>query len=356
MTIPDFVTPADPRIPMTVIGGFLGAGKTTLVNHLIRTTAAHYAQTTPGRRMGVIVNEFGQMGVDGGLIERLSDQPNDIQELTAGCLCCTGRDDLVQALVLLAQRGQREGGAPTHVLIELSGVADPLPVLETLLDPDVRAIFRLDSLITVVDARNLIQTLRENPEGAAQIAYATTVILNKTDLVTPPALTQVRTLVQELNPLTHLVEARHSAVDALTLLGTHGFSADWKMPECAATVHTRALKSFTLESDTPLSLESWYALVQRIVSRPTQVLRVKGEVSLEAHRQRLTLHAVRDLIALDPGDQPRTGQTRIVMIGRDLDPDEERAAFARLSSQTRPGVLRRVTATDRTATHRGVRL
>lgn len=336
---------SDRRIPVTVIGGFLGAGKTTLVNHLIRSTADHFARTTPGRRVGVIVNEFGATGVDGGLIETLSDEGSDIQELTAGCLCCSGRDDLIRALVLLAQRGQDQGGAPAHVLIELSGVADPLPVLQTLLDPGVRAVFRLDGLVTVTDARNLLQTLQENPEGAAQLAYATSVVLNKADLVTPPQMDRVRELVAALNPLAVQTEARHSAVDALTLLTTPGFTPDWTLPEDAApTVHTRGLKSVTLEASAPLTLDGWHALIHRIVSRPAQILRVKGELSLDAHSERLILHAVRDLISLDPSGEPRSGRSRVVMIGRDLDPDEERAAFARLSGQTRPQVLRRAPA------------
>lgn len=330
----------DHRIPVTVIAGFLGAGKTTLVNHLIRQTAARFAP----RRMGVIVNEFGATGVDGGLIERLADAPDDVQELTAGCLCCTGRDDLVRALVLLAGRGQEAGGLPAHVLVELSGVADPVPVLQTLLGPEVRRIFRLDGLVTVADARNLPQTLTENPEGALQLAYATTVILNKTDLVTPAGLETAGRIVLGLHPLARIVHARHAGVDADTLLGAHGFGAAWT-PPAPRTEHTPGLKSFTLEARTPLSLEGWHALVHRIVSRPGQVLRVKGHVSLDAHPERLLLHAVRDLIALDPTGEPRDGVTRLVMIGRDLDPQEERAAFARLSGQTRPRVLGRAAPT-----------
>ena len=331
----------DARIPVTVIGGFLGAGKTTLVNHLIRESAAHFARITPGRRVGVIVNEFGQTGVDGGLIERLTERPDDVQELTAGCLCFVGRDDLIRALVALAGRGQEAGGAPAHVLIELSGVADPVPVLHTLLDPSVRAVFRLDHLVAVADARHLARTLTENPEGAAQLSYATTVLLNKTDLVPAATLEQARGLVRALNPLAYIEETCQAGADTLRLLGTRAFGADWTPPE-AATTHTCALKSFTLESRAPLTLEGWHALVGRIVSRPAQVLRVKGELSLEAHPERLTLHAVRDLITLDPTGEPRSGLTRLVMIGRDLNEAEERAAFARLSGQTRPQVLRRV--------------
>lgn len=324
------------RIPVTVIGGFLGAGKTTLVNHLIRQTAERFAP----RRVGVIVNEFGETGVDGGLIERLADAPGDVQKLTAGCLCCTGRDDLVRALVLLAGRGQAEGGAPAHVLVELSGVADPAPVLHTLLDPEVRAVFRLDSLVTVADVRNLPQTLTQNPEAALQLAYATTVVLNKTDLVTPAGLDTAERIVLGLQPLARTLHARHAEVDAATLLDAHGFDAAWTPPP-VRTEHTPGLRSFTLEARTSLSLEGWHGLIHRIVSRPGQVLRVKGHVSLEAHPQRLLLHAVRDLIALDPTGEPRDGVTRLVMIGRDLDPQEERAAFARLSGQTRPRVLGR---------------
>ncbi|ANE42451.1 CobW family GTP-binding protein [Deinococcus puniceus] len=326
----------DSRIPVTVIGGFLGAGKTTLVNHLIRQAGPALLP----RRIGVIVNEFGKVGIDGGLIEALTDQPDDIQELTQGCLCCTGRDDLISALIRLAQRGQDEGGAPAHVLIELSGVADPTPVLHTLLDPDVRAVFRLDSLITVVDTRNLAQTLIENPEAALQLAYATTVILNKSDVVTLAQRHTAEQIVLGLHPLARVLHAKNSEVDAETVLNAHGFSADWT-PEPSRTQHTPGLKSFTLEAHTPLGLEGWHGLIHRIVSRPGQVLRVKGYVSLEAHPKKLLMQAVRDLIALDPLPEDRDGYTRLVAIGRDLDADEERAAFAVLSGQTERQVLHR---------------
>lgn len=131
--------PTYERIPVTVIGGFLGAGKTTLVNHILRGSP---------QRIGVMVNEFGKTGVDGGLIEALDD---DVQELTAGCLCCSGREDLLAALVGLAYRGEQQGQVPHHILIELSGVADPVPVLHTLLEPDVKQLLRLDSLVTVLE-------------------------------------------------------------------------------------------------------------------------------------------------------------------------------------------------------------
>lgn len=307
----------DQRIPVTVIGGFLGAGKTTLVNHILRNT---------DRRVGVIVNEFGKTGVDGGLIETLED---DIEELTAGCLCCSGREDLIQALVKLAYRGEREGQIPEHILIELSGVADPVPVLHTLLEPDLKQVVRLDSPVTVTDARNLAKTITENPEAALQLAYATTVVLNKTDLVTPGQLETAANLVGSLQPLARIVEAKESVVDVPRLLNERGFDADWT-PPAVKTQHTPGLKSLTLESDTQFGLHGWYGFVHRIVSRPGQVLRVKGHVSVQNHPEKLLLHAVRDIISIDPTGAPKDGRTQLVMIGRDLELDEERAAFQEL--------------------------
>lgn len=327
----------DGRIPVTVIAGFLGAGKTTLVNHLIRQTAPALAP----RRIGVIVNEFGAVGVDGGLIERLTDTPDDVQELTNGCLCCTGREDLLVALVQLARRGQSEGGPPAHVLVELSGVADPVPVLHTLLDPEVRQVFRVDSLTTVADARHLVQTVQENPEAALQLAYATTVVLNKTDLVTDEQRGAAECLVTGLQPLARVLHARHGGVDAGAVFPAHDFDADWTPPS-PQTLHTPGLKSFTLESDVPLSTRVWHELLGRIVSRPGQVLRVKGHVSLADHPGRLLLHAVRAVISVESAGEAHDGVTRLVWIGRDLDPAQERAAFAALLDSAKGRTLHRI--------------
>lgn len=145
------------RIPVTVIGGFLGAGKTTLVNHLV---------SHGGKRFGVIVNEFGQIGIDGSLIENLDT--DGIAELSNGCLCCVGRDDLVDTVFRLANRKH----PPEHILIELSGLADPVPVAQTLLDRFVRAKFELDGILGVADARHLEQTLSDAPEGGARAGPA----------------------------------------------------------------------------------------------------------------------------------------------------------------------------------------
>lgn len=332
-------SPLPERIGVTVIGGFLGAGKTTLVNHLIRTSF---------RRLGVIVNEFGTAGVDGQLIQTLTD---DVQELTAGCLCCTGREDLLRALVHLAHRAHQDGAPPDHVLIELSGVADPVPVLHTLLDPMVRGVFRLRSLVAVADARFLTRTLADHPEAALQLAYATTVVLNKTDLVPPAALEAAADTVGALNPLARVLHAEHGHVDAPALLDTAGFDADWTPPP-VQTRHTPGLKTVTLEADRPLSARGWHDLIGRIAGRPGQVLRVKGHVSLAGQSTRLLLHAVRDVLTVDRTEEKQNGRSRVVMIGRDLDAQEERAAFAQAMDAPRSLILPRRAAP---AGGRGVR-
>ncbi|MEF2279025.1 GTP-binding protein [Deinococcus sp. YIM 134068] len=303
--------PTDQRIPVVVIGGFLGAGKTTLVNHLIRSLP---------HRLGVIVNEFGQTGVDGGLIERLSD---DVTELTAGCLCCTGRDDLLRSLVTLSLREQR----PDAVLVELSGVADPTPVLATLLERSVRAAFRVTTLVAVVDARHVLQTLREHPEAARQLAYANVVVLNKTDLADPARLAHAGEVLRGINPLARLVPVERGQVDADALLARDDF--DPRVVEDApAVTHTPGLGSFTLRADRPLDPYRWQRfLTSHILSRPAEVLRVKGFLSLHGYPQRVLFQAVRDLFTADAWDEA-DGRTELVFIGRGLDRAEYAAAFA----------------------------
>ncbi|WP_104989718.1 GTP-binding protein [Deinococcus sp. NW-56] len=301
----------DDRIPVLVIGGFLGAGKTTLVNHLIRSLP---------HRLGVIVNEFGATGVDGGLIERLQD---DVTELTAGCLCCTGRDDLLRALVTIGLREHR----PDAVLVELSGVADPTPVLTTLLERSVRAAFRVTTLVAVVDARHVLTTLREHSEAARQLAYANVVVLNKTDLADPVRLDHAEDVLRSVNPLARVVRVERGQVDADALLARDDF--DPRALEGAAPVaHTPGLTSFTLRSETPLDPYRWQRfLTDLILSRPAEVLRVKGTLSLLGYPHPVLFQAVRDLFTADAWEG-EPGPSELVLIGRGLDRAEYEAAWA----------------------------
>ncbi|MBB5233762.1 CobW family GTP-binding protein [Deinococcus budaensis] len=301
----------DDRIPVLVIGGFLGAGKTTLVNHLIRSLP---------HRLGVIVNEFGQAGVDGSLIERLQD---DVTELTAGCLCCTGRDDLLRALVTTSMREQK----PDAVLVELSGVADPTPVLTTLLERSVRAAFRVTTLVAVVDARHVLQTLREHPEAARQLAYANVIVLNKTDLADPVRLGHAEDVLRGVNPLARMVRVERGQVDAGALLARDDF--DPRVLEGAEPVrHTPGLTSFSLRSDTPLDPYRWQRFMTgHILTRPAEVLRVKRRLSLHGYPHPVLFQAVRDLFTADAWEG-EPGASELVFIGRGLDRAEYEAAWA----------------------------
>ncbi|WP_344983172.1 GTP-binding protein [Deinococcus rubellus] len=305
-----------PRIPVTVIGGFLGAGKTTLVNHLIHSG---------GKRFGVIVNEFGDLGVDGALIETVED---DVTELANGCLCCVGREDLVVSLVNLALRET----PPEHVLIELSGLADPVPVLQTLLDPQVRAVFELDGLVTVVDARHFYQTLQDHPEAALQLAYASMIVINKADLVDAAFLEQVCAGARQLAPLGQVVTTTRSRATAEPLLDLKGFSMDWR-PVDHTHVHTPGVSSFTLSANQPLSIVAWHRFLQTyVLSRPGEVLRVKGFLALEDMAERVLFQAVRDVFSAEAISGTRRGEgSQLVVIGRGLDAGEYQQAFANLN-------------------------
>lgn len=322
MTFPDARTPdhpADQRIPVTVIGGFLGAGKTTLVNHLIRASPQHF---------GVIVNEFGAVGVDGGLIEavRPADDGLDLTELTAGCLCCSGRGDLLRALVTLALREVR----PAHVLIELSGVADPVPVLGTLLEPQVRAAFRVGSLVAVADAAQLRRTLAEYREGARQLAYAGVVVLNKADQVSEETLSAAEDAVRAVNPLATIIRARRGQIAADELLARRDFDPV-RLIDAPATLHTPGLKSLVLRAERPLDPYRWHAFLREyILSRPAEVLRVKGYLSFYDQPGRILFQSVRDVFTADRVDSRpgETGFTELVVIGRGLEKTEYASVLA----------------------------
>jgi G3E family GTPase len=299
------------RIPVTVIGGFLGAGKTTLVNKLIRSGAYKF---------GIIVNEFGETGVDGSLIEKMDS--DGIAELSNGCLCCFGRDDLVESMVKLAMRET----PPEYVLIELSGVADPVPVAQTVLDPYVKGLFELDGIIGVADARNLKATIQQSPEGAVQLAYASTVILNKIDLATAEQIEEAKHMVQKLSPLVSIQEASHADVPFSTILNTHAFEPRWESDY--AVQHTQGLNSFTLRADRPLNRQSFNRFIETmIVARPDQVYRAKGFISIEGFDKHVLFQSVREIFNLTLSEQDTDGKTNLVVIGKNLDEAAFRSAF-----------------------------
>jgi G3E family GTPase len=198
--------------PVTVLTGYLGAGKTTLLNRIL--TEDH------GRRYAVIVNEFGEIGIDNDLIV---DADEEVFEMNNGCVCCTVRGDLIRILSGLMKR---KGGFDA-IVVETTGLADPGPVAQTFfVDEDVRARTKLDSVTTVVDAKHVLLRLADSKEAREQIAFADQIVLNKTDLVTPDELATVEARLRRLNPLAPIHRAVKSNVPLDAILGRGGFDLD----------------------------------------------------------------------------------------------------------------------------------
>lgn len=219
------IDPQD-QIPVTLLTGFLGAGKTTLLNSLLKQP--EMAGTA------VLVNEFGEIGLDHLLVETLDE---DTVLLSSGCLCCTVRGDLVEAL------GKLRARKPSRVLIETTGLADPVPIIQTLLgDPFVAMCYRMDGIITVMDAVNGQAELDSQPEAVRQLAVADRIVLSKTDLIDPGPL---RERISRLNPGAPIIDAVRGDVKAASLLNLGLFVAEGKIPDVAAWLRAEAFESQT---------------------------------------------------------------------------------------------------------------
>jgi G3E family GTPase len=200
------------QTPVTVLTGYLGAGKTTLLNRIL--TEDH------GKRYAVIVNEFGEVGIDNDLVV---DADEEVFEMNNGCVCCTVRGDLIRILNGLMRR---KGGFDA-IVVETTGLADPGPVAQTFfVDEEVKAKTKLDSVTTVVDAKHILLRLADSKEAREQIAFADQIVLNKTDLVTPQELAEVEARIRRLNPLAPIHRAVRSDVPLDTILGRGGFDLD----------------------------------------------------------------------------------------------------------------------------------
>ncbi len=303
------------KVPVTVLTGYLGAGKTTLLNRIL--SESH------GKKFAVIVNEFGEIGIDNELVVGADEE---VFEMNNGCVCCTVRGDLVRIIDgLLKRRGRFDG-----ILVETTGLADPAPVAQTFfLDDTVGSRTALDAVVTVADAKWLKERLKDAPEAKNQIAFADVILLNKADLVSSEDLREVELRIRAINPYARIHRTTRCEVPMQSVLGQGAFDLE-RILAIEPTFleenhhhHDEEVQSFALTTEKPLDSDKFFAWIQNLVAvEGPKILRSKGILSFKDDPRRFVFQGVH--MVLD-GDHQREWsssekrESRIVFIGRDLD-------------------------------------
>jgi G3E family GTPase len=335
----------DERIPVTVLTGYLGAGKTTLLNHVLK--ADH------GRRYAVIVNEFGETGIDNELIV---ESEEEIYEMNNGCVCCTVRGDLINVLQTLLRRKGRFDA----IIVETTGLADPAPVAQTFfMDEDMRDSVKLDAVVALADARHLPLRLKDSTEAVDQIAFADVIVLNKTDLVDVHELQAVESAVRQINPVARIIHAHRANVALDAILDRGAFDLQRVLEndphfldeEIAATDHNHVcdehcdhddhhhhnhidksgIDSVSLTAG-ELDPERFFPWIQKIteIDGPG-ILRLKGILAFSGDSDRFVLQGIHMLLEGDhqrPWRDDEARRSRLVFIGRNLDREKLERTFA----------------------------
>ena len=299
------------QIPVTLVTGFLGAGKTTLLNHVLASS--------PDRRFAIIENEFGDLGVDGSLV-RTTDEI--VFELNDGCICCTVREDLIGVFEQLLDRREELD----HVIIETTGLAEPVPVMRVFEHPQFRSAFTLDGVVTMVDAAHMEESLADVDACAEQITYADLLILNKADQVSTAEFEAVERRLKQLNPLAQLLRAEHAKVDANAVLNLGGRPDEERFAHHHHHhddhEHDDEIRSVAVEAEGDVNvaaLDLWLGKLSR--SQDPKLLRMKGIIAVPGDPRRFVFNGVRQIVDVRPeqpwGSAPRFN--RVVFIGRGLD-------------------------------------
>jgi G3E family GTPase len=318
------VPEAAKQIPVTVLTGYLGSGKTTLLNRIL--TETH------GKRFAVIVNEFGEVGIDNDLIVNAEEE---VFEMNNGCICCTVRGDLIRILGGLMRRSRAFDG----IVVETTGLADPAPVAQTFfVDEDVRRKTKLDAIVTVADARHLLEEIERAPEAQEQLAFADVVLINKIDLVGEDELKTVEGRIRRINPYAKIHRTERCGIELGKVLERDAFSLDrilevepGFLTEDHDHEHDEKISSLCLVTERPMKPNRFMPWIQEVTQRfGTDILRMKGIVSIEDDDQRFVVQGVHMLIeggSQRPWKAKEPRETRLVFIGRDLPKDLLRHGF-----------------------------
>jgi G3E family GTPase len=330
------------KIPVTVLTGYLGAGKTTLLNRIL--TEPH------GKRFAVIVNEFGEIGIDNDLVVGADEE---VFEMNNGCICCTVRGDLIRIIEGLMRRK----GKFDAIILETTGLADPAPVAQTFfVDQDVSDKTRLDAVVTVADAKWLKDRLRDAPEAKNQIAFADVIILNKTDLVSPAELKEVEMRIRAINPYATLHKTTKANVAIEDVLGRNAFDLERILDIEPAFLeaddhehhdhghdhghdhdhglkhyHDETMQSVSMRIDGDVDPDKFMPWVNEVAQKEGQnLLRWKGILSFKDEPKRFVFQGVHMMLDGDLQREWKPGEkreSRLVFIGHDLRTEELEKGF-----------------------------